>query len=202
LSANSITSAQIGSAAVSSDELATDSVISSKILAEQVTAVKLAKRTSLVTLYPNFPNSSLRVDDPATSALGFVYDSYPAGNSAANWCSYAFTTSSATTKFGIIGLQVNVPYNYFSISKLVLGAQISGAGTPQVIVRFYGTNGNLHKTQTIAAGTGVRVSTDITILANGLVDTVGQCFFIEIECRGTSADTIKVNSLSYEMILQ
>ena len=92
LTANSITSSQIASSAVTSDELASDSVVASKIAAEQVTSVKLAKRTMSTILYPNFPNSSLMVEDPTTSTLGFSHDVWPVGK-AATWCSYEFSTT-------------------------------------------------------------------------------------------------------------
>ena len=70
LTVNSITASQIASSTVTSDELARDSVVAIKIAAEQVTSVKLAKRAMSTVLYPNFPKSSLRVEDPTTCTLG------------------------------------------------------------------------------------------------------------------------------------
>ena len=86
----------------------------------------------------------MMVEDVATSTLGFSHDAYPTGK-AATWCSYAFSTTSATAKSGYIRMRIALPYNYVSLDNFTLGVESTGA-TSQVYFRLYDSGGDLRNT--------------------------------------------------------
>ena len=152
-------------------------------------------------LYPNFPNSSLMVEDPTTSTLGFSHDVWPVGK-AATWCSYEFSTTSATAKSGYIRMRFAKPFNFFSLDSFSLTVQSSGT-SPQVFFRLYDSEGDLRNTTgPIANTSGARVGTTIVSSAWPSASFSLGTISIEIELKGVAGDVVKVNSLSYVMTVQ
>ena len=197
----SIATSELADLAVTDAKLAAGSVVASKIAAEQVTSVKLAKRTMKTTCYPNFPNSSLRVEDPNTSSLGFSHATY-LPSKPATWCSYLFTTTSATAKSGYIGMRFALPYNYVSLDNLYIQVESTGA-TSQVFLRLYDSNGDLRNTTGPIANTfGAMSVTTIASSAWPSASFSSGTFSIEIELKGVAGDVVKINSLAYDMTVQ